>query len=169
MSQENVEIAERGVAALNETYRTGDMRPWRRHVEETFDPDVLLEAEEAFTEGEWRGHAGAVGFVANQMEVLDDMWLRVDDYVHVDDDCLVAAITFRWAGTAHWPRSRTASAPCLHAARWKGRPVAGLFGTRAGPRSRRAVGVGDVAGETWMEAARGPYTRFPRRRGQVPQ
>jgi ketosteroid isomerase-like protein len=91
---ENVEIAERGVAALNETYRTGDMRPWRRHVEETFDPDVLLEAEEAFTEGEWRGHEGAVGFVANQMEVLADMWLRVDDYVHVDDDCLVAAITF---------------------------------------------------------------------------
>ena len=94
MSQEIVEFAERGVAAVNETYRTGDMRAWRRHVEETFDRDIVLEAEEAFTEGEWRGHEGAVGFVANQMDVLDGMWLRVDDYVHVDDDCLVVAITF---------------------------------------------------------------------------
>ena len=96
MSQQNVEIAERGVAALNETYRTGDIEHWRRHVEETFDPNVVLEleAEDAFTEGEWRGHEGAVGFVENQMEVLEDMWLRVDEWVYVDDSHLVMAITF---------------------------------------------------------------------------
>ena len=49
---------------------------------------------EAFTEGEWRGHEGAVGFVANQMEVLEDMWLRGDEYIDVDEDWLIVAATF---------------------------------------------------------------------------
>jgi ketosteroid isomerase-like protein len=98
MSQENVEAVERAVAAVNETYRTGDMRPWRRLVEAECDPEIVLDAPtDAFTEGEWRGHDGAVGFVANQMEVLDGMWLRVDEYIDVGDgdgDVIVVAITF---------------------------------------------------------------------------
>ncbi len=93
---ENVQLAKDGTAAINETYSTGDMLPWRRYVEKTFDPEVVLEAggQAAFTEGEWRGHEGAVGFVANQMEVLEDMWLRADEYIDVDDDCLVVMLTF---------------------------------------------------------------------------
>jgi ketosteroid isomerase-like protein len=95
MSQENVGRAQRAVAAINETYQSGDMGPWRRYVEETCDPDIVLEAKgEAFTEGAWRGHEGLVGFVANQMEVLDDMWLRVDEYIHSDDDCVAVAVSF---------------------------------------------------------------------------
>ena len=55
----------------------------------------MLEAEtDAFTEGEWRGHEGAVGFVANQMDVLDGMWLRGDEYLEVGEDRLLVAITF---------------------------------------------------------------------------
>ena len=50
---------------------------------------------DAFTEGVWRGHDGAVGFVANQMEVLDGMWRHVDEYIDVGDgDVIVVAITF---------------------------------------------------------------------------
>ncbi len=95
MSQENVELAHRGVAAINEAYRTGDISFWRRYVEEVCDPQVVLEAEsEAFTEGEWRGHDGAVGFVVNQMDVLEGMWLRVDEYIEVGEDRVLAAITF---------------------------------------------------------------------------
>jgi ketosteroid isomerase-like protein len=95
MSQESVERTQRAVAAINETYRTGDLGPWRRYVEETYDPGIVLDATGgAFTEGEWRGHDGVVGFVANQMDVLDDMWLRVDDHIHDTDDCVVVAITF---------------------------------------------------------------------------
>ena len=91
MSQENVEIAKEGVAAINHAYRTGDITPWRKQVEKAFDPAVVLEAgTEAFTEGEWRGHEGAVGFVMNQMEVLERMWLRVDEYIDVDEDWLIA-------------------------------------------------------------------------------
>jgi hypothetical protein len=55
MSQENVELAREGIAAINDVYRTGDLTPWRRHVEKAFDAEVVLEAgTEAFTEGEWR-------------------------------------------------------------------------------------------------------------------
>jgi hypothetical protein len=95
MSQENVELAREGIAAINDAYRMDDIQPWQRQVEKVFDPEVVLEGgTQAFTEGEWRGHEGAVGFVANQMEVLKEMWLRVDEYIDVDDDCLVLAVTF---------------------------------------------------------------------------
>ena len=95
MSEQNVELAREGIAALNEAYRTGDVEPWRRQVEKAFDPQVVLEAGiDAFTEGEWRGHEGVVGFVANQMEVLEGMSIHVDDYTDVDENCLIVAITF---------------------------------------------------------------------------
>lgn len=76
--------------------RLGDVQPWRHHVEMAFDPEVVLEAGggEAFTEGEWRGHEGAVGFVANQMDMLEGMSIRVDDYTEVDENCLLVEITF---------------------------------------------------------------------------
>ena len=53
-----------------------------------------LTLEGAKHAGLGRGHDGVVGFVANQMDVLDDMWLRVDDHIHDTDDCVVVAITF---------------------------------------------------------------------------
>jgi hypothetical protein len=95
MSGEAVEQARRAVEAINETYRTGDAEPWRRFVETACDPDLVLEAPtEAFTEGEWRGHDGAVGFVVNQMEVLEGMWLRADEYVEAGPERLLVSITF---------------------------------------------------------------------------
>ncbi len=110
MSQENVEHAERGVVAINETYRTGDMGPWRRDVEEVFDPDVVLEAEgHAFTEGEWRGREGAAGFVANQMEVLEGMWLRADESASTSMRTASCCDHIRWADTAHRRPGRVAS------------------------------------------------------------
>ena len=95
MSQENVEVVERAIAAINETYRTGDLVAWRRFVEGAFDPGIVLESgTEALTEGPWHGHDGLVEFVANQMEVLDGMWLRVDEYLYDDGGWLVLAIAF---------------------------------------------------------------------------
>lgn len=71
------------------------MGPWRQYVEDACDPEIVLEAPtDAFTEGEWRGHDGAVGFVENQMEVLEGMWLRVEELVEVDSEGYVVAITF---------------------------------------------------------------------------
>jgi hypothetical protein len=95
MSQETMELAERMVAAVNETYKIRDMRPLRNLCEEVLDPGIVLDTDgEAFTEGEWPGREGVVNFVANQMEVLDHMWLRVDEYLYVGADLLVAAISF---------------------------------------------------------------------------
>jgi hypothetical protein len=93
--EESIELVTRATAAINEAYSTGDMAPYRRYVEETCDPDVLLEGPAgAFTEGEWRGHEGAVRFVANQMEVLEGMWLRVDEILLGEPEALVIAVTF---------------------------------------------------------------------------
>jgi ketosteroid isomerase-like protein len=95
MSRENVELAKEGIAAIQDAYASDDIMPWRQQVEKLFDPEVVLETgAEAFTEGEWRGYEGAVGFVANQMEVLKDMWMQAHQYIDVDDDCLVVEITF---------------------------------------------------------------------------
>ena len=95
MSQENLELAKRGIAAINEAYAKDDITPWRQQVERLFDPGVVLESgTDAFTEGEWHGQEGAIEFVANQMEVLKQMWMRLDEFIDVDDDRFIVAITF---------------------------------------------------------------------------
>ena len=95
VSQENVDQARAGVAAIDEAFRLGDIGPWAAHVHDAFEPDVVLATSAtAFTEGEWRGHAGAVGFIANPMEVLDRMWIRADEVIDVDDELLVVLTTF---------------------------------------------------------------------------
>src|SRR5438874_1296451 len=85
----NTTVIRAGIEAINETYRTKEIGPWRRHVEKSCDPEIVLEAGEAFTEGEWRGHEGAVGFVANQMDVLEGMWLRLDELTEPNPNCFV--------------------------------------------------------------------------------
>jgi ketosteroid isomerase-like protein len=92
---EYAELVSEGVAAINETYRTGDIAHWRRHVEKVCDPEVVLEGVgETFTEGKWRGHDGVVEFVANQMDVLDSMFSRLDEFTEASDDTFVAVVTF---------------------------------------------------------------------------
>jgi hypothetical protein len=94
-SRENLMVAQRGLEAINETYQSGDLDAWRGHVEEVFDPEVVLESESgAFTEGRWHGHGGAIAFVANQMEVLEGMWLRIDEYFEPYENCLIVPVTF---------------------------------------------------------------------------
>lgn len=95
MSRENFEFAKQGIAAIQEAYAKDDIAPWRQQVEEIFDPEVVLEGgSDAFTEGEWRGREGAIGFVANQMEVLKQMWMRLDEFIDVDDDRFIVGISF---------------------------------------------------------------------------
>jgi len=95
MPQENIEDAKQGIAAITEAYAKDDIAPWRQQVEQLFDPEVVLEAgTDAFTEGEWHGHEGAVRFVANQMEVLKEMWMRLDEFIDVDEDCFIIGIAF---------------------------------------------------------------------------
>ena len=95
MSQTNAELAKQGIAAINAAYANDDIAPWRQHVEEVVDPELVLEGMgDVFTEGEWRGQEGAIGFVANQMEVLKEMWLRLDEFIDVDENRFIAGIAF---------------------------------------------------------------------------
>lgn len=95
MSQENFELAEQGIAAISEAYAKDDIAPWRRQVERVVDPELVLDAgPDTFTEGEWRGQDGAIGFVANQMEVLKEMWMRLDEFIEVDQDRFIIGIAF---------------------------------------------------------------------------
>ena len=94
MSQVNLDLVKQGIAAINEAYAQDDIAPWRKQVEMAVDPEAVIEAGSAFTEGEWRGQEGAIGFVANQMEVLKEMWIRLDDFTEVDQDRLILAIAF---------------------------------------------------------------------------
>jgi ketosteroid isomerase-like protein len=96
VSQENVELAKAGLAALQETYQTGDIAAWGAAVQAYFDPDIVLETggADAFTEGSWHGRDGAIEFVANQMEVLEGMWITADEFIEASDDRLIVRISF---------------------------------------------------------------------------
>lgn len=95
MASRNVELARAGFDALAETYRTGDVAPLRAHIEEHVDATFVVRGEgEVFTEGEWHGPEGLLDFVTNQMEAMDSMWIRPDDFIEVGDDTLVVPVVF---------------------------------------------------------------------------
>jgi hypothetical protein len=90
MSGDNVELWRIGGAVVTHAYDTGDLEPLELHAQRAFSPDFVLEARvpALFTEGEWHGPGGFVRFVANQMEVLENMWHSPDEIVEVDDEAL---------------------------------------------------------------------------------
>jgi ketosteroid isomerase-like protein len=97
MSEENVELARKTYAILNEVYLTGDPEPLRRHIQERADPECALVTTDITFESEWRGEEGILAFVADQMEALDRMWIRPDDYVDLGDRVI---ILLSWGGRA---------------------------------------------------------------------
>ena len=97
MSQENVELARAGYAVLNQVYKTGDLEPLRRHIEEAVRPDCVLTASDVTFQGEWRGRQGMLDFITDQMDVLDDLWVRPEEYIDLEDRLVVP---IRWGGRA---------------------------------------------------------------------
>jgi ketosteroid isomerase-like protein len=99
MDSDNVALARTGYDVLAQYYRSGDPEPLRRHFEAALHPDCVLTADaEIFTEGEWRGHDGFLHFVMNQADVLDDMWIRPEDFVDVGDEWVVVPVEFGGRG-----------------------------------------------------------------------
>ena len=95
MASRNVELAKAGYAALAETYRTKDTGPLRALLEESVDPGFVLRGEgDAFTEGEWHGRGGLLSFVTNQMEAMESMWIRAEDFIEVGEHTVVVPVTF---------------------------------------------------------------------------
>jgi ketosteroid isomerase-like protein len=98
MSKENVELARRGYAALNEAYRSGDVNDLLPIAEEMWDPDVVLRTSGTFVEsGEWHGHEGLLQFTANQMEAFKEMWIEPQEFIDAGD---IVVVALRFGGQA---------------------------------------------------------------------
>ena len=153
MSQENVEI----VRAVFEAWNAGDMDALR----ELYDPDVIVRTPEGWPEpGPFVGREA----VMRQFEQLRETWDAdalelISDFIDAGDR---VAVRFIWRGAGHGPESNM-ELTGVYTVR-KGRIVCHgvLLGSRGGPRSRGAVGVGDVAGERGDRASRirGPGSRL---------
>ncbi len=103
------------------------------------------------------------------MEVLDGRWLRLYEYIEVDEDCVLVAITFggRAPHTGIESRCTRSMSSGLGMGKWGA--LSGLPSTRAGSRSRGVAGVGVAGGRFtgWLRWDRrgpsGPQTRFKHR------
>jgi ketosteroid isomerase-like protein len=99
MSQENIELARRGYEALNEAYRRRDVDYLRPVVEELWHPEIVAtDRVGRFPEtGEWHGREAVLGFVLNQTEAFDQMWLEPEEFIDAGDHLIVAV---RFGGRA---------------------------------------------------------------------
>ncbi len=84
----DVETFRRGYEAMNAAYRGGDVNEFRPVLEESFDPDMVLQPGGVLPDSEQRPHRGYEGFlnfIANQMEAFSDMWVRPEEFIEVGD------------------------------------------------------------------------------------
>ena len=101
MSQENVENARRGYAALNEAYRSGDVNRFRPTLEESWDPDIEFVAAGILPDSDTTAHGmdGVLRFIENQMQAFEDrsMWMEPLEFIDAGDHLVVP---FRFGGRA---------------------------------------------------------------------
>ena len=87
MSQENVELARRGYAALNDAYRTGD---FSAAIEEFCDPEIVLTPSGILPESsEMHGHEGLLRFAALQTEAFEEFWVQPQEMIDAGDRVVV--------------------------------------------------------------------------------
>ena len=92
MSEENVEIARRGYAILNEAYRAGDPSIFRPYLEEHCDPDLVLEPAGMLPDSSPRPHQGwdgVLAFFGNQMEAFSEGWVKATEFIDRGDYLIV--------------------------------------------------------------------------------
>jgi len=83
MSRENVEALQRGYAALNAAYESGDVNDLRPLAAEMWDPDIVLTTPGTVLAGgeEWHGHDGMLRFTAAQMEAFEQMRIETLEFI----------------------------------------------------------------------------------------
>jgi ketosteroid isomerase-like protein len=87
VSQENVELARRGYAALNEGLKTGDFLP---AVREFCDPQIVFKPSGILPESsEMYGHEGMVRFVTLQTEAFEDFRVEPRAFIDAGDRVVV--------------------------------------------------------------------------------
>ena len=100
MSQEDVEIARRAYATLNEAYRRGDPSIFRPVLEKTWAPDGVFEPAGVLPDSSPRPHRGWDGvlrFIGNQMEAFSEGWLEADEFIDRGEYVIVP---YRFGGRA---------------------------------------------------------------------
>jgi ketosteroid isomerase-like protein len=100
MSQQQIELARRSYAALNEAYRSGDPDAFRPFLEEAWDPEVVYIPAGVLPESRpVRGWDGIVRFLGEQMEAFEtgSMWLEPLEFIDAGDRLVVP---YRFGGRA---------------------------------------------------------------------
>ena len=94
MSEENVEIARRGIVEINSFYRTGEFSL----LQELCDPDFVLQPSGMFPEHEeMRGPEGLLKFIRGQTEAFERMWIEAEEFLDAGDRVV---IPIRFGGRA---------------------------------------------------------------------
>ena len=144
MSEENVEIVRKHLDALNAFMRGKiSSEAWLA----LWDEEAEFYPLRAQLEGEsYLGHDGLMRFVAELTEDFEEVRFEIEEDARR-----------RRAGGRHWPvpgsraserrRHQRPGWRCSEGEAGQDRLHAPLLGASRGPRSRRALGVGDVGGE----------------------
>jgi ketosteroid isomerase-like protein len=88
---DNVELAKRAYAAVNEAYEQDSVELLKAAAEEMWaDDGVLVTSGRLFPEaGEWPGREGFLRFTAQQMEAFERMWLKPLEFITAGDTVVV--------------------------------------------------------------------------------
>jgi ketosteroid isomerase-like protein len=98
MSQENLELARTGYAAMNRAYATGDWQTFTRHLEATCHPEVVLKPSGILPESaEMHGREGILQFAIAQTEAFEEMWIEPQEFIDAGDR---VAVPVRLGGRA---------------------------------------------------------------------
>ena len=98
MSQENVEFARRGYAAINEMLSRREVD--RSLIEEFWAVDTVLRPAGILPEsGEMHGHEGVARFMSNQMEAFDEFRAEPLEFIDAGDRVVVP---IRFGGKARY-------------------------------------------------------------------
>jgi len=100
MSQENIENARRGYAALNDAYRSGDVERFRPILEEFWDPEVVFVPAGVLPESRSvHGFEDMLRFTAGQMQAFEEgsTWIQPLEYIEAGDRTVVP---YRFGGRA---------------------------------------------------------------------
>jgi uncharacterized protein len=87
MSQENVELARRTYAALDEALATGDLDPY---IDRFCDPEILIKPADEFPEtSELHGHEGVLRFLGDNTEPFEDFRVEPQEFIDAGESVVV--------------------------------------------------------------------------------
>ena len=148
MSEENVEV----VRQVLEHWARGDLT-----FADSFDPEIEFsrtggEVDGVALEGRYRGLEAMWAATVEWLRGFDDLRVESERVIELADDRALALCRHR-AGQSERSADQPRTGLRVHAARPQDHWLGPLLGPRRSPRSRRAVGVGDVGGEPWRSFA----------------